>query len=365
MKLSALESYQYFKNLQTYQLPASKILAIGTEIPEQRVDNAALVKMIKAPAPVKKLLPTLIMRATKCQSRAYSPEGTSPSDLAVTAALRAFEQCDIGPSDIDTLIFASTDMDTLEPATANIVQQKLGLQVVNSFDVTNACNSFLQGMNVANSLILAGGARKVLIVSGEVGSYVCNREIGSVGELETKMGGLTLGDAGAAMIMGASDDDAGLLEINLMSMGAHWELCHVPETTDWRQRDGGTIHGWFYLDMPKLARIAKYTTERYFQQYRQIRQELKGEAFFFDHIDHLIPHQISRKFIEDIASALDFDMAKIQIVADTLGNTASTSIPLVLDLMIKEGSLAFGSGQEVFLYGAASGYGIGHLRIRL
>ena len=366
MRTTDLSDQHYFKALQTYPIPASKIVSIGVEIPDNYVDNHALVEMLNAPASVKKLLPSVIRRATKCKTRVYSKPGTSPSDLAIAAAEKAFESCDIDPADIDTLLFASTDMDTLEPATANIVQKKMGLNITNAFDVRNACNSFLQAMNVANSFIITGAAQKVLIVSGEVGSYVVNREINSIRDLETKMGGLTLGDAGAAMIMTRSDGTSGLLEINLLSLGEYWEMCHVPETTDWRKNGNGKgIHGWFYLDMPKLAKVARAETECYFRQYQQIRKIFHGEEEIFDNLDMLIPHQISRRFIENIASALNYDLEKIHIIADILGNTASTSIPLVLNALIEDGSLAFGSGKEAFLYGAASGFGIGHLRIRL
>ncbi len=366
MKASDLSTVHYFKSLQTYQTPASAIASIGVEIPDNYVDNKALIKMLNAPASVKKALPTIIRRATKCKTRVYSPPGTSPSDLAISAAWNAFDRCDIDPSDIDTLIFASTDMDTLEPATANIVQKKMNLNIINAFDVRNACNSFLQAMNVANSFIISGAAKNVLIVCGEIGSYVVNREIKTTQELSTKLGGLTLGDAGAAMIMTRSDGTSGLLEVNLLSMGEHWEMCHVPETTDWRKNGNGKgIHGWFYLDMPKLAKVAKAATENYFRQYQQLRKTVYGENAIFNHLDMLIPHQISRKFIENIAAALDYDLEKIHIVADVLGNTASTSIPLVLSALIDDGTLAYGSGKEAFLYGAASGFSIGHLRIRL
>lgn len=106
--------------------------------------------------------------------------------------------------------------------------------MLNSFDVTNACNSFLQAMNVANSIIITGAVKNVLSCSGEIGSYVANRQINSLDELDVKMGGLTLGDAGPAMILSASDGNIGILEINLMNLGEHWEQCHAPE-----KRHGG------------------------------------------------------------------------------------------------------------------------------
>ncbi|PLX79327.1 MAG: hypothetical protein C0616_11585 [Desulfuromonas sp.] len=238
------------------------------------------------------------------------------------------------------------------------------MKIGNAFDVTNACNSFLQAINVGNSMIATGAAHRVLIVSGEIGSYVCNRQINHVDELSYKMGGLTLGDAGAAMILEPAEGNIGIQEINLLSLGQHWEMCHVPETTDWRQKPDGTIHGWFYLDMPELAKVAKRESVNYFKEYKTMRRELYGEAMMLDSLAHLVPHQISRKFIEDICSALDFDASMIPITADILGNTASTSIPLVLHGLMEQSKLDFDSGQEVFLYGAASGFGIGHIRVK-
>ncbi|WP_164926945.1 hypothetical protein [Chlorobaculum tepidum] len=110
--------------------------------------------------------------------------------------------------------------------------------MLNSFDVTNACNSFLQAMNVANSIIITGAVKNVLSCSGEIGSYVANRQINSLDELDVKMGGLTLGDAGPAMILSASDGNIGILEINLMNLGEHWEQCHAPEKTAWGPSGG-------------------------------------------------------------------------------------------------------------------------------
>ncbi len=365
-----LTEYNYLANMQVYGSPATQICAIGMYLPETIVDNYQLVDLLDAPPDIKKRLPAVISRMTGIRTRRYAEPGTSPSDLACEAAKRALATSGMGLHEIDTLIFASTDMDTLEPSTANIIQKKMGIRLVNAFDVTNACNSFLQAMNVANSLIAAGAARRVLIVSGEVGSYVCNRSINSFDELDVKMGGLTLGDAGAAMVLEKAQGEAGLLEINLVSLGEYWETCHVPETTDWRQRKDGSIHGWFYLDMPELAKIAQDATVGYFRNYKAYRREIFAERFFLDHLAQVVPHQISRRFIENITKAVlplasREDYSRICITADVFGNTASTAIPVALVNLLETHVLTLGSGQEVLLYGAASGFGVGHIRIRL
>ena len=365
MRRSDRSKYSLLRNLQRMDTPASRVVAIGGCLPDRVVDNEEVAGMVKGPEAIRARLPRLIQRATGVLSRRQSRKGTSPSDLAVLAAQQALDESGVSLAEIDTLIFASTDMDTLEPATAHIVQAKLGLKRINAFDVSNACNSFLQAMNVANSLIATGGARRILITCGEIGSYVANKEVSSKEDLRFKMGGLTLGDAGAAMILEKSDGRSGLLEANLVSMGEYWPLCHVPETTDWRQRDNGSIHGWFYLDMPELAKLVRRTTLEYFKEYRRYRKEVFREDNFLDHLVKIIPHQISTVLIDEMAKAENCDPRKLCVTVQEWGNIASASIPLTLRRAMQDDDLRFGCGKEVLLYGAASGYSLGHLRIRL
>ena len=360
------DGYSLLRGMQIWQPPVARIAALGVHLPARVVDNAELVRMIDAPPEVLALLPSFISRITGCRTRHYVPPGTSPSELAVLAVQQMVERSGISLSSVDTLIFASTDMDTLEPATANIVQQKLGIKLVNSFDVSNACNSFLQAINLSNSLIASGASERIMICSGEVGSYVCNRKVESLADLDIKLGGLTLGDAGAAMIIERSDGRAGFTEINLKNLSEYWELCHVPETTDWRQRKGGLIHGWFYLKMSKLAKVARELTQDYFKEYKVYRKAAYNEDEIVTSMDHVVPHQISGRFVEWIAREISpKSVPKLAIVAHQYGNTASTAIPLALNMLIQKKRTSLGSGQNVIFYGAASGFGIGHLRVIL
>ncbi|MBN2712458.1 MAG: ketoacyl-ACP synthase III [Planctomycetes bacterium] len=352
--------------MQVYEKPISRIASIGVSIPERRVDNKEMASMVDAPWAIKTMLAKLIKRTTGNEERAYSPPGTKPSDLAVDAARDAFSRCSIKPEDIDTIIFSSTDLDTFEPATASPVSAKLGLKCVNCFDVSSACNSVLQAINVSNSLIATGAAEKILIVSGEIGSYVTNKKLERLGDLTVKMGGLTLGDGGAALIMEKTDDDRGILEVNLKTLSDYWECCHVPENIDWREREGVGYDLWFYLDMEGLAKTARKATTDYFTQYMGFRKERYGEEPFDANLCRIVPHQISRKFIEEIGGGLGLDMDKVVITAHRFGNTASTSIPIAVRTMTDEQDiLNIGSGDEAFLYGAASGFSIGHVRVKL
>lgn len=362
---NSLSKSYYFHRMQCIEHPVSRVAEIGVHIPSRIVSNQDIANMVNGPIKLRKALPSMISRSTGNVDRRYAPEGSVPSNLAVAAIFDLVKRSKIDLEEVDTLIFASTDMDMMEPATANIIQERLGIKMLNAFDVSNACNSFLQAMNVANSLISTGAARKVLICSGELGSVVCNRDISDVKELRVKMGGLTLGDAGAAMLMDAATENTGLSEINLMSLGDHWKLCHVPERVDWRS-NGGAINPWFYLDMPALAKIARRYSLKYFREYEDVRKKVYGESQFSQSLDFFVPHQISRKLIEDVClKEMGMEAKKVVITADIYGNTASTAIPLALRWLVDQGQVSFGSGQECFLYGAASGFGMGHIRLSL
>lgn len=353
------------ENMQVYRKPACRITGLGIEVPSRVVTNADIANMTDAPDRLKARLPSLIQRMTLVKERRYSDPHISPSDLGMLAVQKALNHAGVKVNEIDTLIFAATDTDQIEPATANTLQLKLGIEVVNSFDVSNACNSFLQAVNVSNSLIATGAAKKVCICAAELGSHWVNYNIQNKEDLRTKLGGLTLGDAAAAVILEPATGSSGFTEINLIGLGEFSELCHVPENIDWRLNDPKSIHGWFYLDMGGLAKIIRPLTLKYFTEYKKYRAEAHNEEDFSKLVDRVIPHQISRKLIEEIVESLRASMDLVAITADYYGNTASAAIPFTLSTMLESGKLKLGDGQDVIFFGAASGLGMGHIRLRL
>lgn len=352
-------------HLHSFHQPTARITGIGSCVPDQIVDNAMIAQNLTAPERLKKNLPNLIDRTTMVKTRRYAPRDCTPTDLGTPAVLQALQTAGRAPEDIDTLIFASTDTDQLEPASANILQKKLGIKRVNAFDISNACNSFLQAVNVANSLIASGSARCVAICSAELGSHWVSQELKDKDELRYKIGALTLGDAAAAVILEPATDTCGISEINLFSLGEYWELCHVPEDPLWRKKPQRNIHGWFYLDMAGLAKVVRPLTIQYFMQYRDYRKTEHGEEDFKKNLAQVIPHQISRRLISEITQSLKADPALVAITADDYGNTAAAAIPFTLHQAIQDGTLQLGSGQEVLLFGTASGLGMGHIRLKI
>ncbi len=344
----------------------SRIRSLGVYLPTRIVDNEEISTMINnSNRSFRSSVVRYLDSLTGIQTRRWADYYDSPSSLAVNAAQIAIENSGLKPNQIDTLIFASTDTDLLEPATANVIQNKIGVKALNSFDVKNACNSFLQAMFILNALIVSGACKYGLIVSGEIGSHVISFDIKNKHELNIKLGGLTLGDGGAALIMERSDNCLGIQEVNLINLSDFWECCHVPHDVNWRSRKRRSIHGWFYLDMTALAKVVKKYIPEYFRQYASYRFKKFQEESFLQSVDLIIPHQISKKFIELMCSETNIPIDKTIVTAHRFGNTASTSIPIALDFAMKSKQLSLGSGFEVILFGAASGFSLGHARIKL
>lgn len=353
-------------NLVVAPRPRSRICGLGAYLPDRAVDNAELGSMVTCPdRELQQSLPRYIESLTGIRVRRWSNHKEPPSLLAARAAQAAFQTSGAGPGDIDTLIFAATDTDQLEPATATIVQDHLGLGAVNAFDIKCACNSVLQAMFVMDALIATGACRKGLIVCGEAGSQWASLDIRDRADLAAKLGGLTLGDGGAAMLMEPSDDERGLLEFNLTTLPDCWRFCHIPHDTDWRSRSDRSIMGWFYLDLSSLAKVVREHVPSYCAEYAEYRRREFGETRFIETMHYLIPHQISERLIRMLCAATQMPFDRTAVTADRYGNTGAASIPIALHEAINDGQIVPGSGQEVGLFGAASGFSIGHVRLRM
>ena len=157
----------------------------------------------------KTLLPAGVLeRLFGVKNRFFANAGTQCSDLAAGAALNIL--ADIDPESIDCLIFAAASSDLIEPATANIVQTKLGLHCP-VFDLKNACNSFVSGMQIAASLIQSGQYKRILITNGEILQNAITFNVADSDELMKRLASFTLGDAGTAALLEASDDESGIV----------------------------------------------------------------------------------------------------------------------------------------------------------
>ena len=172
----------------------------------------------------------LIERLTGVRARYYRAEDEQSSDLAVKAASIAIDRAGVSNEEVDLLIFAACSQDLTEPATANIIQEKMELTNAHVLDVKNACNSFLNALDVADSHVRAGKARCAVVAVGETLSLGIDwNGIRSDKDLRSRIGSLTLGDAGAAVVLTAVPEEKGegLLTTAFRSYGEKWRLATV------------------------------------------------------------------------------------------------------------------------------------------
>lgn len=305
-----------------------------------RVCNAEIEKRINHN---KTLMPANVLeRLFGIKNRFFAKEGIQCSDLAAGAARKILK--DIDAASIDCLIFAAASSDLIEPATANIVQVKLGLTCP-VFDLKNACNSFVSAMQVASSFIKSGQYKKVLITNGEILQNAITFDIADNAELMKRLASFTLGDAGAAAILEESDDESGIVYHDMRSLGQHWELCVIP--------GGGSM---FPQD------CSKHFFEGKTAELKEVFIREKGEMFekcfretgyTRDDIDHFFIHQVSKSTVKAMADDLNIPIEKFHCIIEEYGNTAAASIPLSIDLAIKSGKLK--KGQKVIIIGLAAG----------
>lgn len=279
------------------------------------------------------------------RERRYAEPMTQVSDLGVNAARALVERN--GQGEIDCLIFASACSDLIEPATANIVQSKLGLDCP-AFDVKNACNSFVTALQVASSFIASGVYKKILITSGEKLSNTIRFEPANEKELKTGLASLSFGDAGSAVMVEASPNGSGLYFQKFKTVGKHWALCTI--------KGGGSM---FPFDVGK----------NYFEgRTSELAQVFMDEGSAFVHacieeagwsipeIDYFFTHQVSTRSIELLAMVLGIPSERIIQIGDRMGNVAAVSIPLSLYMARRDGLLKHGS--KVAMIGMAAGISI-------
>ncbi len=328
----------------------TKILSMATELGSIKTTMSdVLARVAEASLPAK--LPVgYVTRLTGVESVYRRIEGQNTSDFAAMAGRKALERANLKIDDIDLLIFASASQDLIEPATSHIVASLLGANGVPVMDVKNACNSFLNGMQVANALIKIGQYKTVLIVSGETPSMAIRWASANKDQFLRSFAGFTMSDAGAATVLAASDDgDEGILAIEFRSDSNRWDVGTLGMGGSRSPRDIETTY--FDMDGRKLA-------EAFMSLGPGILNEtLEANGYTWADFAAIGMHQVAAPYIDEICKVLDVPTEKvIKSVAD-YGNMTTVTMALQIELGMESGLLKKG---DLFAYiGLAGGISTG------
>ncbi len=315
----------------------SRIAGTGGYLPERVMHNQEFEKLVDTSD-------EWIRARTGIKRRHLAADDETTSDMGLAAARRAIEAAEIPISDIDLIIVATTTPDKVFPSTACIVQRRLDLHTIPAFDVHAACAGFLYGLDVADRFIRTGGATNVLIIGSETYSRIIDwSDRGTC---------VLFGDGAGAIVLTAADEP-GVISTHIHADGEFEEALHVP---------AGISSG--YDAIRTESAFIHMKGHEVFKKAVAVLGSIAIETLSTNNVDKhdiswLIPHQANLRIITAAARKLDLPMDRVVVTVDEHANTSSASIPLALDVAVRDGRIkrgelllfeAFGAG---FTWGSA------------
>ena len=305
----------------------SRIAGTGSYLPEKVLSNHDLESMVETSD-------QWIKERTGIKERHIAAENETTTDLAYQASLKAIEAAGINNDDIDLIIVATTTPTQIFPSTASLLQAKLNIAGCPAFDIQAVCTGFVYALTVADKFIKSGGVKNVLVVGAET----ISRIIDWTGRNTCVL----FGDGAGAVVLQASEQP-GIISTHIHSDGSFNRLLQVPTGPGSVVTDESP-----YIDMQgnEVFKVAVKTLSSIVDETLEANQLDKSD------IDWLIPHQANIRIIAATARKLQMSMDHVVVTVDKHGNTSAASIPLALDVAVRDGRIKRG---ETLLFEAFGG----------
>jgi 3-oxoacyl-[acyl-carrier-protein] synthase-3 len=315
----------------------SRIVGTGSYLPAQVLTNAELARRVDTSD-------EWIRTRTGIRQRHIAAPEEKTSDLALAAAREALSAAGLAPTAVDMIVLATTTPDMVFPSTACIVQDKLGTRNGPAFDVQAVCSGFVYALGLADLMVKSGQARNALVVGAEIYSRILDWDDRSTCVL--------FGDGAGAVVL-APAAEPGILSTHLHADGHYRDILAVPGTvahgavsgTPLLTMEGNTV---FKFAVKVLAEVA--------------HEALAANGLTTSAIDWLIPHQANIRIMDATAKKLHVPLERMVSTVDRHANTSAASIPLALDLAVRDGRIR--PGQHVMLLGVGGGFTWGSVLLR-
>ena len=320
----------------------ARITGTGSYLPEYVRTNHELEKMVDTSD-------QWITERTGIKQRHIAAEGETTVDLAEQAALKAIEASGKKPEDIDLIVLATTSPDKVFPSTACLLQQRLDIHGCTAFDIQAVCTGFIYAIATAEKFIKSGTHKCALVIGAETFSRLIDW---------TDRGTCILfGDGAGAVVLEASEE-TGILSTHLHADGAYENLLHVP---------GGPSLGYdIELDLGKADKVHMRGNEVFKMAVntlgRIVDETLKANQMKKTDIDWLVPHQANIRIINATARKLNMSMDNVVVTVDKHGNTSAASVPLALDVAVRDGRIQ--RGETVLLEAFGGGFTWGSVLLK-
>lgn len=314
----------------------SKILGTGSYLPEKILTNFDLEKMVETTN-------EWIVERTGIKQRHIAAEDETTAAMADKAGRIALETAGLKPSDIDMIIVSSTTPQLVFPSTACLLQQRYGIAGCPAFDLNaSACAGFMYGLSIADQFIRTGAIKNALVVGSEIMSRVI--------DWTDRATCVLFGDGAGAVVLGSSKEP-GILSTHLHADGTHKDVLYLPLGSS-NKPNFETVK----MTGNKLFKLAVTTLDNLFDETLTANNMHKSD------IDWLIPHQANMRIIDAMAKKLEMPLSHAVITLPDQGNTSSASIPIALDLAIRDGRIK--RGQILMMEGFGGGLAWGSALVK-
>jgi 3-oxoacyl-[acyl-carrier-protein] synthase-3 len=315
----------------------SRIIGTGGYLPEKILTNADLEKLVDTND-------QWIVERTGIRSRHLAADDQDTCDLAEEAARRALAAAQCDAHQLDLIIVGTTTPDRIFPSTACLLQARLGNHGAMAFDVQAVCSGFLYALSTADKFIKTGAARRALVVGADVYSRLVNWTDRSTCVL--------FGDGAGAVVLEASAEP-GILSTHLHADGAYKDMLTVPATVA-----EGRLNGDGFTKM-QGNEVFKFAVRALSQV---VDEALAANQLDQSAIDWLVPHQANIRIIAATAKKLKLPMEKVIVTVSGHGNTSAASVPLALDVAVRDGRIQ--RGQMLLLEAVGGGFTWGAVLVK-
>ena len=310
------------------------IKGTGSALPKRRVDNAELAELVDT-------TDEWIVERTGIRSRYIAGEGETTATLAADAARAALDAAGLAPADIGLIVLATATPDQTFPSSATKVQAMLGIDDCIAFDVHAVCTGFLYALSVADAMLRGGIHKAALVIGAETFSRIL--------DWEDRTTCVLFGDGAGALVLSAEEGEAGILATRLHADGRHNDMLYVdggPSTT-------GTV-GKLRMKGREVFRHAVVNLADV------LGEVLAAAGLETAEVDWVVPHQANSRILDATARKLGLPPEKVVVTVDRHANTSAASVPLALDVAVRDGRIkrgdllvleAMGGG---FTWGAAA-----------
>ena len=321
----------------------SRVLGTGSYLPPERVTNQELANRLAKHGV--ETSDEWIFARTGIRARHFAAPQESTSALALHASQRAIEAASIEAQAIDLIIVATSTPDFVFPSTACLLQNKLGIRNGSAaFDIQAVCSGFAYALATADNFIRCGAYRTALVVGAETFSRIL--------DFTDRTTCVLFGDGAGAVVLGASDEP-GILSSALHADGSHANILCVPGNVH-----GGAIAGnaFLHMDGQAVFKLAVNVLEKV------ALEALSKANLAAAQLDWLIPHQANIRIMQSTCRKLGLSNERMVVTVGEHGNTSAASIPLALDIAVRDGRIQ--RGQHIMVEGVGGGFTWGAVLLR-